>query len=86
MDIDQRQAAQDQLAINALAGDDVVEAPASPLTRSSSTADGGDGNDVIIGGAGNDTLLGGAGDDILNGGPGEDVLDGGPGNNVVIQD
>ena len=49
------------------------------------TADGGDGNDVLIGGAGNDTLLGGAGDDILIGGLGIDILDGGPGNNIVIQ-
>ena len=43
------------------------------------TADGGEGDDILIGGAGNDTLLGGEGDDILIGGPGQDVLDGGPG-------
>ena len=49
------------------------------------TANGGDGDDILIGGAGNDTLTGGAGDDILNGGPGQDILDPGPGNNVVIQ-
>ena len=48
------------------------------------TADGGDGDDVLIGGAGNDTLLGGAGDDVLLGGPGADILDGGTGDNVVI--
>ena len=47
---------------------------------------GGDGNDVLIGGAGNDVLLGGAGDDVLIGGPGQDTLDGGPGDNVLIQD
>ena len=50
------------------------------------SADGGDGDDVLIGGSGADTLLGGAGDDVLIGGPGVDVLDGGPGDNVVIQD
>ena len=49
------------------------------------TANGGDGDDVLIGSAGNDTLIGGAGDDVLIGGGGQDVLDGGPGNNVVIQ-
>ena len=54
--------------------------------RFSLTADGGDGDDVLIGGAGNDTLLGGAGDDVLIGGPGLDVLDGGPGDNILIQD
>ena len=49
------------------------------------TANGGDGDDVLIGSAGNDTLIGGAGDDVLIGGGGQDVLDGGPGNNIVIQ-
>ena len=33
------------------------------------TADGGDGDDVLIGSAGEDILLGGAGDDVLIGGP-----------------
>ena len=32
------------------------------------TANGGDGDDVLIGSAGNDTLNGGAGDDVLIGG------------------
>ena len=49
------------------------------------TADGGDGDDVLIGGDGNDMLLGGAGDDVLIGGPGIDILDGGPGDNIEIQ-
>ena len=49
------------------------------------TANGGDGDDILLGGNGNDTLLGGNGDDVLLGGGGQDVLDGGPGNNVVIQ-
>jgi Ca2+-binding RTX toxin-like protein len=77
--------ANDTLAINALAGDDVVDA--SPLAADAIqlTADGGDGDDVLIGGAGADTLRGAAGDDTLIGGPGQDILDGGPGSNVVIQ-
>ena len=54
--------------------------------RSTLTADGGDGDDVLIGGRGNDTLIGGAGDDVLIGGPGQDILDGGPGDNILIQD
>ena len=49
------------------------------------TADGGDGDDVLLGGAGNDVLLGGAGDDVLIGGPGNDIIDGGPGDNIEIQ-
>ena len=48
------------------------------------TANGGDGDDVLIGSAGNDILTGGAGDDVLIGGGGQDILDGGPGNNIVF--
>ena len=75
----------DRLTVNALAGDDVVEASGLVATAIQLTADGGDGDDVLIGGAGNDMLLGGNGDDVLIGGLGLDVLDGGPGNNIVIQ-
>jgi Ca2+-binding RTX toxin-like protein len=84
IDIFNFEAGLDKLVINGLAGDDVIEA--SGLAAGILfTADGGDGNDVIIGGAGNDTLLGGAGDDVLIGGPGTDVIDGGPGDNIGIQ-
>ncbi len=79
------EAANDRLTINALAGDDVVEASGLAASAIQLTADGGDDNDVLIGGEGNDTLLGGLGDDVLIGGPGLDVLDGGPGDNIVIQ-
>jgi Ca2+-binding RTX toxin-like protein len=85
IDVTHAQAAQDQLAINALAGDDVVNGSGLAADAIQLHADGGDGNDVLTGGAGADTLLGGAGDDVLNGGPGVDTLDGGPGNNTVIQ-
>ena len=74
----------DHLVINGLAGDDVIQgsglAAGIPFT-----ANGGDGNDILIGGTGNDILLGGAGDDVLIGGPGLDILDGGTGNNILIQ-
>ena len=76
--------ATDQLVINGLGGDDVITA--SGLIGIHLTADGGDGNDVLIGGADSATLLGGLGDDVLIGGSAADVLDGGPGDNVVIQD
>ena len=75
--------ANDRIVINGLGGDDVIEA--SGLSGMLLTANGGDGDDVLVGSAGNDTLLGGAGDDVLVGGGGQDVLDGGPGSNVVIQ-
>jgi len=75
--------ANDRIVINGLGGDDVIEA--SGLTGMLLTANGDDGDDVLIGSAGNDTLTGGAGDDVLIGGPGLDILDGGPGDNIVIQ-
>jgi Ca2+-binding RTX toxin-like protein len=75
--------ANDRLVINGLGGDDVIEASGLSLLRL--TADGGDGNDVLVGGASQAILLGGAGDDVLIGGPALDVLDGGPGDDIEIQ-
>lgn len=77
---------QDRLAINALAGDDVVDASSLAAGVVTLAIDGGDDDDVLIGSGGADTIRGGNGDDVLIGGPGADVLDGGPGSNVVIQD
>jgi Ca2+-binding RTX toxin-like protein len=75
----------DQLAVDGLAGDDVINASGLRAGAIALTLAGEAGNDVMVS-AGNDTMLGGDGDDLLIGGPGQDVLDGGPGNNVVIQD
>src|SRR5262249_19714665 len=77
--------ANDKLTINALAGDDVVDASALKANAIQFVADGGAGDDVLIGSDGDDVLFGGDGDDVLIGGPGNDVLDGGAGNNIVIQ-
>ena len=78
-------AGNDRLTVNALAGDDVLDATGLAATSALLTLDGGDGDDVLLGGAGDDVLLGGAGDDVLIGGPGNDTTDGGTGDNVVIQ-
>jgi Ca2+-binding RTX toxin-like protein len=75
--------ANDRIVINGLGGDDVITA--SGLTGMLFTANGGDGDDVLIGSPGNDILTGGNGDDVLIGGGGQDVLDGGPGANTVIR-
>jgi Ca2+-binding RTX toxin-like protein len=74
----------DRLVINGLGGDDVINASglAAGILL---TANGGDGNDILIGGAGNDTLAGGTGDDILIGNGGVNSLDGGTGNNILQQ-
>jgi Ca2+-binding RTX toxin-like protein len=74
----------DRIVINGLGGDDVITASGLG-TAMLFTANGGDGDDVLIGSAGDDTLTGGAGDDVLIGGGGQDILDGGPGNNTVFQ-
>jgi Ca2+-binding RTX toxin-like protein len=79
------EAANDRLTVNALAGDDVVDASSLAVGAIQLTADGGAGDDVLLGGNGIDTLLGGVGDDVLIGGLGVDILDGGDGDNVVIQ-
>jgi Ca2+-binding RTX toxin-like protein len=79
------EAANDRLTVNALAGDDVVEATGLAAGAIGLVANGGDGADVLLGGDGNDTMTGGADDDVLIGGPGTDVLDGGDGDNIVIQ-
>ncbi|HEV8380978.1 MAG TPA: hypothetical protein VGQ29_05300, partial [Gemmatimonadales bacterium] len=76
----------DMLTINALGGNDVVEASGLAANAISLTLDGGAGDDVLIGSAGSDILFGRDGDDVLLGGPGQDVLDGGTGDNIVIQD
>ncbi len=78
--------ANDALAINALAGDDVIEASGLASNVIALTLDGGAGDDVLIGSAGNDILFGRDGDDVLLGGPGQDVVDGGAGDNILIQD
>jgi Ca2+-binding RTX toxin-like protein len=79
------EAANDSLRVNALKGDDVVEGSGLAANAIQFTADGGEGNDILIGGAGDDVLIGGIGDDVLIGGPGNDVLNGAPGDDVLIQ-
>ncbi len=79
------EAANDRLTVNALAGDDVVEASGLAADAIQLTANGGDGNDVLIGSDGNDVLHGDAGDDVIIGGLGQDVIDGGDGEDIEIQ-
>jgi Ca2+-binding RTX toxin-like protein len=73
----------DLLTINALAGDDVVDASGLTADSIRLRVEGSEGDDALTGGAGDDVLIGGPGDDLLRGGPGQDMLDGGPGNNIV---
>src|SRR6516162_6538995 len=57
------EAANDRIVINGLGGDDVITA--SGLTGILFTANGGDGNDVLIGGGGQDVLDGGPGNNTV---------------------
>jgi Ca2+-binding RTX toxin-like protein len=57
--------ANDRLTLNALAGDDVVEASALAAGGIALTADGGANDDVLIGSAAIDLLDGGSGDNIV---------------------
>ena len=77
--------ANDKLTINALAGNDVINASPLRSTSVALTLDGGADNDALVGSFGDDSLFGREGDDFLRGGPGQDALDGGPGNNILIQ-
>ena len=70
--------ATDQIVINGLGGETSSWRPGLG-TGMQFTANGGDGDDVLIGSAGDDILNGGGGDDVLIGGAGQDILDGGPG-------
>ena len=79
-------AANDELAVHLLGGDDVVDASGLAADAIAFQAQGGSESDLLIGGDGPDTLLGGDNDDVLIGGPGVDTLDGGSGDNTLIQD
>jgi Ca2+-binding RTX toxin-like protein len=79
------EAALDTLTINALDGNDRVNASALAASAGKLMIDGGNGNDVLVGGAGDDVLAGSAGNDLLIGGSGQDSLDGGTGTNILIQ-
>jgi Ca2+-binding RTX toxin-like protein len=78
--------ANDTLELNALGGNDTVDASGLAATSVLLVERGGEGDDSLTGSAGDDQLFGEGGDDTLVGGPGVDVLDGGAGSNVLIQD
>jgi Ca2+-binding RTX toxin-like protein len=74
--------ATDALVINALGGNDKVDATTLAAAITSLTIDGGAGDDILFGGAGNDVMIGGAGNDFMNGRRGDDVAFMGAGDDV----
>jgi Ca2+-binding RTX toxin-like protein len=73
------EAANDNLRVNGLAGDDVIDASKLPGGVISLTEDGGDGNDLLIGSQGNDLVIGGRGSDVALMGAGDDTFVWNPG-------
>jgi Ca2+-binding RTX toxin-like protein len=78
--------ANDSLVVNALGGDDGVDASTLPAGVIQLTLDGGKGNDRILGSQGADLLLGGDGNDFIDGNQGNDVARMGAGDDVFQWD
>jgi Ca2+-binding RTX toxin-like protein len=74
-----QEVANDRLTLNALAGDDVVDATSLEADGIRLTMNGGLGNDVFFGSEGNDLINGGDGDDVALMGAGDDTFVWNPG-------
>ena len=80
------EAANDQLVVNGLAGNDVIDASGLAAGMTKLTLNGGAGNDTLTGSAGADVLNGDAGDDRIvhaAGSAGADVMEGGDGTDTA---
>ena len=66
--------ADDKLVINALAGDDIIDASTLAAGKATLQLLGGAGDDIILGSAGDDLIDGGAGDDVVFGNAGSDTF------------
>jgi Ca2+-binding RTX toxin-like protein len=82
--IDGAEGANDSLVVDALGGNDIVDASALQAGSIGLTIDGGNGADTITGSQGADTLIGGAGNDVVTGGRGDDIALLGDGNDQFI--
>jgi Ca2+-binding RTX toxin-like protein len=78
--------ANDTLGIDALAGDDTVDASRLAANTVRLGVDGGDGDDVIAGGAGPDVLRGGNGNDSIDGNGADDIGILGAGDDTFVWD
>jgi Ca2+-binding RTX toxin-like protein len=76
--------ANDSLVINALGGNDTIDASELAAGAIRLTIDGGSGNDTITGSQDADTIIGGDGNDTVIGGRGDDVAFLGAGNDRFI--
>jgi Ca2+-binding RTX toxin-like protein len=76
----------DELAVNALGGDDRIDAAAVRPDAVKLGVDGGDGDDTLLGGGGADVLRGGDGNDLVDGNQGADVVLLGSGDDRLVWD
>src|SRR5262249_47053278 len=76
----------DQLVVNALGGDDDVNASTLQAGVIRLTLDGGAGNDTLVGSRGDDTVLGGDGDDFIEPFAGNDRAELGAGDDTFEWD
>ena len=79
-------ASRDQLGINALAGNDRVDASALHADALKLGIDGGVDDDTLLGGAGADALRGGDGNDVVDGNQGADIALLGAGDDRFVWD
>jgi Ca2+-binding RTX toxin-like protein len=79
-------ASRDELGINALDGNDRVDASALLADALKLGVDGGSGDDTLLGGAGNDVLRGGDGNDVVDGNQGADTVPLGAGDDRFVWD
>ena len=86
VNITNSEGANDSLVVNALGGDDVVEATTLPAGVIKLTIDGGAGDDQLLGSQGADVFLGGDDDDSIFGDNGNDVALMGAGDDVFRWD
>jgi Ca2+-binding RTX toxin-like protein len=73
VDVRHAEAARDALVVNALGGNDRVDASGLGADTMKLTQDGGSDNDTLLGGRGADVQLGGDGNDTIDGNQGNDV-------------
>ena len=82
----QHQEPTDQLFVEALGGNDSIDATGLAAGAITEFLDGGDGNDTIAGGPGAETLLGGNGNDTIDGNGGSDRAALGAGDDTFVWD
>ena len=86
LSITNSEGANDALVVNALGGNDFIDASSLVVGITRLTLDGGDANDTVFGSRGDDVLLGGNGSDLIDGNGGTDLALLGSGDDIFMWD